>query len=342
MKWLEMLQNWDKYMQKKWNKICERCRKGIPSSLRGTAWFHLCAAHKQKRNKPDLYQLLCKQPGKLAVYISIFILFSNCSFFLTGNASINDEIIKDLHRQFPNHIQFSGINTKGQQDLFTVLKNFSIIKPDIGYCQGEAPIVSVLLMHIPDPEDAFFVLMQLCDHYLSGYFSPGLETLQMHGQMLNAMLKRYNNTVYKILKKQKIDPIQFNVEWFMCLFCRTLPWGTVLRVWDMFFCEGKFQSSLKIIKDLNCNFIFYLGIKIVFRVALVILNSLEPEFKKAKCNQNDKLIETMEVLKNIPKKYLEIDYLIPKVIEMNLSEKDLEQEHFNILKKMKRDKKKSK
>ena len=50
-------------MQKRWNKICERCRKGIPTSLRGKAWFYLCAAHKQKRNQPDLFQLLDQQPG---------------------------------------------------------------------------------------------------------------------------------------------------------------------------------------------------------------------------------------------------------------------------------------
>lgn len=29
-------------------------------------------------------------------------------------------------------------------------------------------------------------------------------------------------------------------EWFMCIFARTLPWASVLRVWDMFFCEGTF------------------------------------------------------------------------------------------------------
>lgn len=84
---------------------------------------------------------------------------------------------------------------------------------------------------------------------------------------------------------------------------------------------------------------FQLGIKIVFRVALVILNSLEPDFKRAKCNSNDKLVETMEILKNLPRKYLEIDYLLPRVIQMDLSEKDLETEHFSVLKQMKKKKK---
>jgi len=44
---------------------------------------------------------------------------------------------------------------------------------------------------------------------------------------------------YKHLSKQKIDPILYMTEWFMCAFSRTLPWSSVLRVWDMFFCEGK-------------------------------------------------------------------------------------------------------
>lgn len=44
---------------------------------------------------------------------------------------------------------------------------------------------------------------------------------------------------YRHLKKFKIDPILYMTEWFMCIFSRTLPWSCVLRVWDMFFCEGE-------------------------------------------------------------------------------------------------------
>jgi len=35
-----------------------------------------------------------------------------------------------------------------------------------------------------------------------------------------------------------MEPILYMTEWFMCVFTRTLPWGCVLRVWDMFLCEG--------------------------------------------------------------------------------------------------------
>lgn len=39
-------------------------------------------------------------------------------------------------------------------------------------------------------------------------------------------------------KKHKVEPILYMTEWFMCVYSRTLPWSCVLRVWDMFLCEG--------------------------------------------------------------------------------------------------------
>lgn len=43
-KWLHMLTNWSYFMDNKYEKVRKRCRKGIPSSLRGRAWKHLCGA----------------------------------------------------------------------------------------------------------------------------------------------------------------------------------------------------------------------------------------------------------------------------------------------------------
>lgn len=31
-------------------------------------------------------------------------------------------------------------------------------------------------------------------------------------------------------------------EWFLCVFTRTLPWPALLRVWDMFLCEGNLNK----------------------------------------------------------------------------------------------------
>ncbi|RWS28141.1 TBC1 domain family member 10A-like protein [Leptotrombidium deliense] len=290
-KWLHMCDNWDKFMTKKWKKIRDRCRKGIPISVRGRAWTFLCAAYKQRIRYPELYTQLSEQ---------------------IGDEKINDEIRKDLNRQFPSHEMFAENNGFGQQDLYGVLKAFSIVKPDIGYCQGQAPLASVLLMHMP-AEDAFWSLVQICDHFIPGYFSPGLEAIQIHGAVLNGFLKRFYPPIYKLMKKQNIDPVLYMTEWFMCIFSRTLPWPTVLRVWDMFFCEG---------------------IVVVFKVALILMACALGESSQRK--QCPTMYETLHSLRNIPQKCMSEEFLIEKVIDFELSIRDLEREqHLQILKRKK-------
>lgn len=67
---------------------------------------------------------------------------------------------------------------------------------------------------------------------------PKQEAIQLDGEIFFSLLRRTCPMAYRHLKKFKIDPILYMTEWFMCIFSRTLPWACVLRVWDMFFCEG--------------------------------------------------------------------------------------------------------
>ncbi|KAG8596618.1 hypothetical protein GDO81_001992 [Engystomops pustulosus] len=217
-KWLDMLFNWDKWMAKRHKKIKLRCQKGIPPSLRGRAWQYLSGS----RVKMD------QNPNKFTELDS-----------MAGDPKWVDIIERDLHRQFPFHEMFVARGGHGQQDLFRVLKAYTLYRPDEGYCQAQAPIAAVLLMHMP-AEQAFWCLVQICEKYLPGYYSEKLEAIQLDGRILFSLLRKVSAVAYKHLSKQKIDPILYMTEWFMCAFSRTLPWSSVLRVWDMFFCEGNF------------------------------------------------------------------------------------------------------
>lgn len=70
------------------------------------------------------------------------------------------------------------------------------------------------------------------------------EAIQLDGEILFALLKRVSPLAHRHLKKHKMDPILYMTEWFMCAFSRTLPWASVLRVWDMFLCEGEMQNVI--------------------------------------------------------------------------------------------------
>lgn len=60
-----------------------------------------------------------------------------------------------------------------QEDLYKILKAYTIHNPRDGYCQAMAPIAAVLLMHMP-AEQAFWCFVSICEKYVQGYYSPGL------------------------------------------------------------------------------------------------------------------------------------------------------------------------
>ncbi|XP_077153256.1 TBC1 domain family member 10A [Ranitomeya variabilis] len=289
-KWLDMLSNWDKWMAKRHKKIKLRCQKGIPPALRGRAWQYLSGS----RVKMD------QNSNKFTELDS-----------MAGDPKWLDIIERDLHRQFPFHEMFVARGGHGQQDLFRVLKAYTLYRPDEGYCQAQAPIAAVLLMHMP-AEQAFWCLVQICEKYLPGYYSEKLEAIQLDGRILFSLLRKVSPVAYKHLSKQKIDPILYMTEWFMCAFSRTLPWSSVLRVWDMFFCEG---------------------VKIIFRVALILLKYSLGSSEKLKSCQGQ--YETMEKLRAIDPKYMQEGFLIPEIVELPVTERDVEREHLIQLKKWK-------
>ncbi|XP_061603952.1 TBC1 domain family member 10A-like isoform X3 [Phyllopteryx taeniolatus] len=289
-KWLEMLNSWDKWMAKKHKKVKDRCQKGIPPSLRGRAWLYLTGGKVKEEQNRGKFQELDNQPG---------------------DPKWVDVIEKDLHRQFPFHEMFSAKGGHGQQDLFRVLKAYTLHRPEEGYCQAQAPVAAVLLMHMP-AEDAFWVLVQICEKYLPGYYSSGLEAIQLDGEILDALLRRVSPIAHRHLKQHKLEPILYMTEWFMCAFSRTLPWASVLRVWDMFLCEG---------------------VKILFRVGLVLLKCLLGSREKVKACSG--LYETMEHLRAIPPQYMHESFLVQETIELSVSEKDIEKEHLAQLRRWK-------
>ncbi|XP_041862606.1 TBC1 domain family member 10A-like [Melanotaenia boesemani] len=281
LKWLDMFCHWDKWIKHSFQKVKLRCRKGIPSSLRAKAWQLLSNSQDLLNANPGKFEELEREQGE---------------------AKWLDIIEKDLHRQFPFHEMFAARGGHGQQDLYRILKAYTVYRPDEGYCQAQAPVAAVLLMHMP-AEQAFWCLVQICEKYLPGYYSAGLEAIQLDGEIFFSLLRRTCPMAYRHLKKFKIDPILYMTEWFMCIFSRTLPWSCVLRVWDMFFCEG---------------------VKIVFRVGLVLLKQMLGSVDKLRELQG--MYETMERLRNISPDTIREDILVQEVITLPVTEALIERE----------------
>uniref|UniRef100_A0A2C9K6B0 Rab-GAP TBC domain-containing protein n=1 Tax=Biomphalaria glabrata TaxID=6526 RepID=A0A2C9K6B0_BIOGL len=209
--------------------------------------------------------------------------------------------------------RFKKFSIPRQESLFEVLKAYSIHRPVEGYCQAQAPIAALLLMHMP-VEQAFWCLVAICDKYLIGYYSLGLEAVQLDGDVLFGLLKKSSPTVYKHMRNQNIEPIMYMTEWFMCVFTRTLPWTVVLRLWDQFLCEG---------------------VKVLFRVGLVLLKTaLEGQEKLSQCPS---FFDTLERLRfrNLPPEFQDEEYIFRESLRLGITERDMEKEHLKQIKRRK-------
>ena len=90
-KWLDMFARWATFIDSRFDKVKERCRKGIPPSVRGQAWYHLSAAKFRHENA-----------DRNCPTGSVF------NFYLTQTPAshVVDDIRKDLARSFPDHEMF--------------------------------------------------------------------------------------------------------------------------------------------------------------------------------------------------------------------------------------------
>ena len=57
-------------------------------------------------------------------------------------------IRRDIARTYPEHDLFKKKDGVGQESLFNVMKAYSVHDREVGYCQGSAFIVGLLLMQV--------------------------------------------------------------------------------------------------------------------------------------------------------------------------------------------------
>lgn len=85
-------------------------------------------------------------------------------------------------RTFPNHPYFAPPLGHGQLCLFNILKAYSILDEEVGYCQGLSFVAGILLMHMKE-EDAYDILRFMM--YTLGVrkqYKPDMQDLQVNSR----------------------------------------------------------------------------------------------------------------------------------------------------------------
>ncbi|XP_047670101.1 EVI5-like protein isoform X2 [Tachysurus fulvidraco] len=223
--WGRIVNEWEEVRKKKEKQLKELVRKGIPHHFRAIVWQLLCSA----QNLPikDQYSELLK-------------MTSPCEKLIR----------RDIARTYPEHEFFKEKDSLGQEVLFNVMKAYSLVDREVGYCQGSAFIVGLLLMQMPE-EEAFCVFVKLMQDYrLRELFKPSMAELGLCMYQFECMIQEQLPELHIHFQAQSFHTSMYASSWFLTIFLTSFPLPVATRIFDIFMCEG---------------------LEIVFRVGLAIL-----------------------------------------------------------------------
>ncbi|XP_040215959.1 ecotropic viral integration site 5 protein homolog isoform X3 [Rana temporaria] len=224
--WGRIVNEWEEVYRKKEKPIKELVRKGIPHHFRAIVWQLLCNA----QNMPIKEQ-----------YSELLKMTSPCEKLIR----------RDIARTYPEHDFFKEKDSLGQEVLFNVMKAYSLVDREVGYCQGSAFIVGLLLMQMPE-EEAFCVFVKLMQDYrLRELFKPSMAELGLCMYQFECMIQEQLPELHVHFQAQSFHTSMYASSWFLTIFLTSFPLPVATRLFDIFMSEGLeivFRAGLAVLQ----------------------------------------------------------------------------------------------
>ncbi|PNH10252.1 TBC1 domain family member 2A, partial [Tetrabaena socialis] len=217
-------------------KLKKLVRGGIPPTHRAWAWYEISGARllKEKHASPSYYANLVKAASL---------------------SKAAEQVEVDLPRTFPGHPYLACPDT-GMRAMRSILTSYSLHNPQVGYCQGLNYIVGVVLSAVERNEEvAFWLLVVLVERIcFPGTFGHNLSGAHVEMKTLQDLIQEKLPRLGAHMAALGCDASLIATDWFLTVYCASMPPETACRVLDA---------------------LFYEGAKVLFRVALALLKTAE-------------------------------------------------------------------
>ncbi|KAJ6586951.1 rab-GTPase-TBC domain-containing protein [Mycena vulgaris] len=211
--WGAVISDYQQFASDQPDALARAIAKGIPGTLRGMMWQLMAAS---------------KDPDLESTYLKL----------LKETSPHEKAITRDLGRTFPHHEFFTDGQGIGQENLFNVLKAYSIHDPAVGYCQGLPFVVAILLLNMPD-EEAFSLLVRLMQVYdLRGHFLPEMPKLQLRLFQFDRLIEELLPVLHVHFLREGVKSSMFCSQWFLTMFSYRFPLDIVFRIYDNCLASG--------------------------------------------------------------------------------------------------------
>ncbi|XP_048778738.1 TBC1 domain family member 1-like isoform X3 [Ostrea edulis] len=277
--WEDMIDDSNRpYMQFNQQTLLKCVQQGVPKTHRGAIWWLLTEQHKLHYPGTESHT-----PSK------------SYSELLKDLTEYQHNILIDLGRTFPGHPYFSTQLGPGQLSLYNLLKAYSLLDKDVGYCQGLSFIAGILLMHMEE-EHAFETLRHMMFNLgLRKQFQPNMMPLQVQLYQLTRLIHDNYKDLHDHFEEHEIAPNLYAAPWFLTVFASQFPLGFVSRVFDLLLIQG---------------------VEILLKIAIVLLGNHKELILQ--CDSFESIVEFIKT--TLPEMgIIQMERVINQVFELEIS-----------------------
>lgn len=208
--WTRVVEDYDLVVQKDPDLLLNAVADGIPKEFRGIIWQ--LVARSKSLQLEELYMTLKSEP------------------------SIHERAIK---RDLTRTSFFTSVDALNKGDeLFNVIKAYSLFDPDVGYTQGMVFIAVPLIMNMTEAECFCLLVVLMKEYGLRDLFAPDMHGLHLLLHQFDRLLDQNLPLLYNHLIRQGIRSLMYASQWFLTFFSYKFPLEVVLRIFDLVITQG--------------------------------------------------------------------------------------------------------